>query len=42
VSGTADAMRLDWGLGEGPEWSGDTPVSRKVGIFVELNATKAR
>jgi polyisoprenoid-binding protein YceI len=41
VSGTADAMRLDWGLGEGPEWSGDTPVSRKVGIFVELNASKA-
>jgi polyisoprenoid-binding protein YceI len=41
VSGTADVMRLDWGLGQGPEWSGDTPVSRKVGIFVELNATKA-
>jgi polyisoprenoid-binding protein YceI len=42
MSGTADVMRLDWGLGQGPEWSGDTPVSRKVGIFVELNATKAR
>ena len=42
VSGTADVMRLDWGLGSTPEWSGDKPVSHKVGIFVELNATKAR
>jgi polyisoprenoid-binding protein YceI len=41
VSGTADVMRLDWGLGQGAEWSGDTPVSHKVGIFVELNATRA-
>ena len=40
MSGTADVMRLDWGLGEGPEWSGDTPVAHKVGIFVELNASK--
>jgi len=42
VSGTADVMRLDWGVGAGQEWSGDKPVSHKVGIFVELNATKAR
>ncbi len=42
VSGTADVMRLDWGLGSGAEWSGDKPVSHKVGIFVELNATKTR
>jgi polyisoprenoid-binding protein YceI len=42
MSGTADVMRLDWNLGQGPEWSGDAPVSRKVGVFVELNATKAR
>jgi len=42
VSGTADVMRLDWGLGAGSEWSGEKPVSHKVGIFVELNATKAR
>jgi len=41
VSGTADVMRLDWGLGAGSEWSGEKPVSHKVGIFVELNATKA-
>jgi polyisoprenoid-binding protein YceI len=40
ASGTADVMRLDWGLGEGAEWSTDTPVSRKVGIFVEVNATR--
>jgi polyisoprenoid-binding protein YceI len=42
MSGTADAMRLDWGLGAGAEWSGDKPVSHKVGIFVDLNATKSR
>ncbi|MEI9932252.1 MAG: YceI family protein [Rhizomicrobium sp.] len=42
MSGTADAMRLDWGLGAGPEWSGEKPVSHKVGVFVDLNATKAR
>jgi polyisoprenoid-binding protein YceI len=42
VSGTADVMRLDWGLGSGAEWSGDKPVSHRVGIFVDLNATKAR
>ncbi len=41
LSGTADVMRLDWALGDGPEWSGDTPVSHKVGIFVEHNATWA-
>jgi polyisoprenoid-binding protein YceI len=42
MSGTADAMRLDWGVGAGPEWSADKPVSHKVGIFVDLTATKAR
>lgn len=42
MSGTANVMRLDWGLGNTAEWSGDKPVSHKVGIFVDLNATKAR
>jgi polyisoprenoid-binding protein YceI len=41
MSGTADVMRLDWGIGSGGEWGGDKPVSHKVGIFVDLNATKA-
>jgi polyisoprenoid-binding protein YceI len=41
MSGTADAMRLDWGIGTGPEWSADKPVSHKVGIFVDLLATTA-
>jgi len=42
MSGTADVMRLDWGLGAGSEWGGEKPVAHKVGIFVELNATKAK
>jgi len=42
MSGTADLMRLDWGLGSGAEWSGEKPVSHKVGVFIDLNATKAR
>jgi polyisoprenoid-binding protein YceI len=42
MSGTADVMRLDWGIGTGGEWGGDKPVSHKVGIFVELNAAKGR
>jgi len=40
MNGTADVMRLDWGLGSSGEWSGDKPVSHKVGIFVDLTATK--
>jgi len=42
MNGTADVMRLDWGLGSGAEWSSEKPVSHKVGIFIDLNATKAR
>jgi polyisoprenoid-binding protein YceI len=41
MTGTADVMRGDWGLGQG-EWASEKPVSRHVGIFVDLTATKAR
>ena len=41
MSGTADVMRGDWGLGEG-EWASEKTISHKVGIFVELTAAKAR
>jgi polyisoprenoid-binding protein YceI len=41
MSGTADAMRADFGLGQNAEWSGDKPVSHHVGIFIDLTATKA-
>jgi polyisoprenoid-binding protein YceI len=40
MSGTADAMRGDWGLGQG-EWASEKTVSHHVGIFVDLTATKA-
>ena len=40
MSGTADVMRGDWGLGQG-EWASEKTVSHHVGIFVDLTATKA-
>ena len=40
MTGTADAMRGDWGLGQG-EWASEKTVSHHVGIFVDLTAAKA-
>ena len=40
MNGTADVMRGDWGLGQG-EWASEKTISHHVGIFVDLNATKA-
>lgn len=40
MSGTADVMRGDWGLGQG-EWASEKTVSHHVGIFVDLTAAKA-
>ena len=40
MSGTADVMRGDWGLGQG-EWASEKTVSHHVGIFAELTAAKA-
>jgi polyisoprenoid-binding protein YceI len=40
MTGTANAMRGDWGLGQG-EWASENTVSHHVGIFVDLTATKA-
>ena len=40
MSGSAQVMRLDFGLGEG-EWAGDTPVSHAVTVNVDLTATKS-
>jgi len=38
MTGTAQVMRLDYGLGEG-EWAGDSPVSHAVTVTIDLTAT---
>jgi polyisoprenoid-binding protein YceI len=41
IVGKAVVSRIDFGLGTGAEWSGDTPVAHAVTINVDLTATKA-
>lgn len=39
--GKAVVSRIDFGLGTGAEWAGETPIAHQVVITVDLTATKA-
>jgi polyisoprenoid-binding protein YceI len=40
MTGTAQVMRLDYGVGTEGEWAADTPVSHAVTVTVDLTATR--
>ncbi len=42
MTGKALVSRIDFGLGSGGEWAGETPIAHAVSITVDLTATKAQ
>ena len=41
MMGKAVVSRIDFGIGAGGEWAGETPVAHAVTIIIDLTATKA-
>jgi polyisoprenoid-binding protein YceI len=39
--GSAHVIRTEFGVGQGSEWGGNTPIARDVAVNVDLTATKA-
>lgn len=41
MTGSAHVMRTQFGVGQGTEWGGNTPIAHDVAVNVDLTATKA-
>jgi polyisoprenoid-binding protein YceI len=41
MTGSTTVIRTEFGVGQGAEWSGNTPVAHNVAVNVDLTATKA-
>lgn len=41
MTGSAQVIRTEFGVGQGAEWSGNTPIAHNVAVNVDLTATKA-
>lgn len=41
MTGTAEVIRTQFGVGQGSEWSGNTPIAHNVAVNIDLVAKKA-
>lgn len=41
MTGSAQVIRTEFGVGQGSEWGGNTPIAHNVAVNVDLVATKA-
>jgi polyisoprenoid-binding protein YceI len=41
MTGSTQVIRTQFGVGQGSEWSGNTPIAHNVAVNVDLTATKA-
>lgn len=41
MAGSAQVMRTEFGVGQGSEWGGNTPIAHNVAVNIDLTATKA-